>query len=82
MAAMNGFRREQRGVAIRMIVALCVTILVSAACLHWAKDASRPLTMRLVFAAQADVFVICWLAASIGNVAMSHDCCASSQCKI
>lgn len=69
MAASKSFQREQRGVAIRMGAALCVTILVLAACLHWAREAPRPLAERLIVTARADVFVICWLAAAIGNVA-------------
>jgi uncharacterized membrane protein YecN with MAPEG domain len=69
MAALNDFKREQRGVAIRMVAALGITILVLAACLHWGAAAPRSLADRLVVLARADLFVLCWLAAGIGNVA-------------
>ena len=69
MAASNNFRQEQRGVALRMVAALCVTILVSATCLY--RDAAVPTTLsdRLIVTAKADVFTLCWLVAAIGNVA-------------
>lgn len=69
MAATEEFRHEQRGVALRMVAALCVTILVSAACLHWVHETPRPLEERLIVTAGADVFVISWLAGAIANVA-------------
>ena len=69
MAASRDFHREQRGVAIRMVAGLSVTILVSAACLHWEHGTTSPIAERLIDAATADVLVICWLAAAIGNVA-------------
>lgn len=69
MAASNNFRQEQRGVALRMVAALCVTILVTATCLYRGSEASTTLAERLIVTARADVFVLCWLAAAIGNVA-------------
>jgi uncharacterized membrane protein YecN with MAPEG domain len=69
MAVSNNFRREQRGVAIRMVAALCVTILVTVACMYLNVPASRPLPDRLIAVAKADLFVLFWLAATIGNVA-------------
>lgn len=69
MAASGNFQREQRGIAVRMLAALCVTILVSAACLHLGARAPRILQDRLIVVAKADLFVICWLVAAIGNVA-------------
>ena len=69
MAATNNLRREQIGVAIRMGSAFFVTILVSAAWLHWGLGSSRPLPERLTVVARADLVVVCWLAATIGNVA-------------
>ncbi|WP_232090580.1 MAPEG family protein [Sphingomonas sp. HMP9] len=52
-----------------MLAALCVTILVTAACLYLSGPASRPLPDRLIVAAKADLLVLCCLAATIGNVA-------------
>lgn len=69
MAAANDFQRDQRAVAIRIAAALCVAILVSAAWLHWGAAFPYPLADRLIVMARADVFVVCWLAAAIGNVA-------------
>jgi uncharacterized membrane protein YecN with MAPEG domain len=69
MAASNNFRREQRGVALRMAAAVCVTVLVSAMCLCRGAAGPTALAERLTVAAGADVFVLCWLAAAIGNVA-------------
>jgi len=69
MAASNNFQREQLGVAIRMVAALCVTILVTAACMYLSVTASRPLPDRLIAVARADLLVLFWLAATIGNVA-------------
>ena len=69
MAASNNFRREQRGVAIMMAAALCVTILVTAACMYLSVPASRPMPHRLIAVARADLFVLLWLVATIGNVA-------------
>ena len=69
MAVSNEFQREQRGVAIRMVAALCVTILVTAACMYMSVPASRPLQDRLIAVARADLLVLFWLAATIGNVA-------------
>ena len=69
MAASKNFRQEQRGVALRMVAALCVTILVSLACLYRGAAAPTMLAGRLIGTARADVFVLCWLAAAIGNVA-------------
>lgn len=68
-AAPNKFQREQRAVALQMGVALCVTILVTAACLYWIAPASRPLPDRLIAVAGADLLVLFWLPACIGNVA-------------
>ncbi len=68
MAASKNFQHEQRGVALRMGAALCLTILVSASWLHWG-GAATTLVERLIVTARADVFVLCWLAAAIGNVA-------------
>ena len=69
MAASNNLQQEQRGVALRMAAALCVTVLVSIACLYRGGAAPTPLAGRLIAMAKADVFVLCWLAAMIGNVA-------------
>jgi len=69
MIAFNDFQREQRGVAIGMVAALCVTILVTAACMYSSVPSSRALTDRLIAVARADLLVICWLGATIGNVA-------------
>lgn len=69
MAAPTDFRQEQRGVAFRMVAALCVTILVSATCLYRGAAAPTTLAERLIVTTRADVFVLCWLAAAIGNVA-------------
>lgn len=69
VAASNNFRQEQRGVALRMAAALCVTVLVSATCLYRGAAAPTTLAERLIVTARADVFVLCWLAAAIGNVA-------------
>ncbi|WP_419826859.1 MAPEG family protein [Sphingomonas sp.] len=51
------------------MAALCVTILVSATCLFQGAAAPTTLAERLIVTARADVFVLCWLAAAIGNVA-------------
>jgi len=69
MAASNNFQQEQRGVALRVMAALCVTVLVSATCLHRGAAAPTTLAERLIVTARADMFVLCWLAATIGNVA-------------
>ncbi|QJU60047.1 hypothetical protein HL653_21985 [Sphingomonas sp. AP4-R1] len=69
MAASIDFEREQRGVAIRMAAALCVTIFAAAARLHWGASTPRPLSDRLMITAGADMVVVGWLAAAIGNVA-------------
>ena len=69
MAASNNFQQEQRGVALRMAAALCVTVLVSTTCLYQGAAAPTTLTERLIVTAKSDVFVLCWLAATIGNVA-------------
>ena len=69
MAASKNFPLEQRGVAIRMVAALGVTILVSATCLHLGAAAPSTMPDRPVVTAMADVFVLFWLAATIGNVA-------------
>jgi uncharacterized MAPEG superfamily protein len=69
MSASNTFEQEQRGVALRMAAALCVTVLVSTTCLYEGAAAPTPLAERLIVTAKADVFVLCWLAATIGNVA-------------
>ena len=76
MAVLANFRREQRSVAIRMAVALAMTILAAAMCLHWGAAAPSSLTERLIVTARADVFVLCWLAATIGNVARLRFFCA------
>ncbi|RYF11361.1 MAG: MAPEG family protein [Oxalobacteraceae bacterium] len=69
MAGLNSFQSEQRGVATRMVAALCVTILVTAACMYVTVPAFRPLQDRLIAVARADLLVLFWLAATIGNVA-------------
>lgn len=69
MAGSNKFQREQRGVATRMVAALCVTILVTAACMYLSVPAFLPLQDRLIAVARADLLVLFWLAATIGNVA-------------
>lgn len=68
MAPSEKFRHEQRGVARRMVAALGATLVISAACLHW-DIAPTTLAERLIVTAKADVFVLGWLAATIGNVA-------------
>lgn len=50
-------------------MALCVTILVTAACLSLHPAASPSLPDRLIAVAKADLLVLVWLAATIGNVA-------------
>ena len=69
MATSDQFLQEQRGVALRMAAALCVTVVVSITCLY--RGAATPATLaeRLVVMATADLFVLCWLAVTIGNVA-------------
>ena len=69
MAVSIDFQREQREVATRMVAALCVTILVTAACMYVSVPAFRPLHDRLIAVARADLLVLFWLAATIGNVA-------------
>ena len=69
MAVSNKFQREQRSVATRMAAALCVTILVTAACMYLRVPVARPLPDRLIAVAKADLLVLFWLAATIGNVA-------------
>lgn len=69
MADSRGFPHEQRGVALRMAAALCVTVLVSATCLSLGAAAPATLTERLIATERADACVLCWLAATIGNVA-------------
>lgn len=69
MAASNNFPLEQRGVALRMAAAVCITVLVSTMCLYRGAATSTTLAERLIVAARADVFVLFWLAATIGNVA-------------
>lgn len=69
MTASNNFQQEQRGVALRMAAALGVTVLVSTTCLYLGAAAPTTLAERLIATARADVFVLCWLAATIGNVA-------------
>lgn len=64
------FQREQRHVAIGMALAVTVTVLVLGASLFLgARGASEPLLSRVATAFKADVFVVLWLAAAIGNVA-------------
>jgi uncharacterized membrane protein YecN with MAPEG domain len=69
MTASNNFQQEQRRVALRMTAALSVTVLVVSTCLYQGAAAPAPLAERLIVTARADVFVLCWLAATIGNVA-------------
>lgn len=69
MAAPKSLSQEQRGVALRMVAALCVTILVAATCLQRGDAAPTRLAERLIVTAKADLLVLCWLAAAIGNVA-------------
>lgn len=69
MAVSNNFQQEQRGVALRMAAALFVTISVSTTCLYQGAAAPTTLAERLIVTAKADVFVLCWLAATIANVA-------------
>lgn len=87
MAASNNFRREQRRVAIRMAAALCVTILVTAGCMYLSVPASRPMPDRLIAVARADLFVLFWLVATIGNVARlrffsANDIAGSASTKV
>lgn len=69
MVPAKSFPQEQRGIALRMMAALCVTVLVLATCLLRSAAAHASLAERLSVTARADVFVLCWLAAAIGNVA-------------
>ncbi|SDA35398.1 MAPEG family protein [Sphingomonas sp. NFR15] len=69
MLPLNNFQREQRGVAIRMVAALCITVVVVAACLELTDPTPLPLADRLIVVARADLLVLVWLAATIGNVA-------------
>lgn len=69
MTASKDVRQEQGGVALRMAAALCVTVFVVAACLYQGSAHPAPLPQRMIVVAKADVFVLCWLAAAIGNVA-------------
>ena len=67
----EAFRHEQRGVAAGMAVAAIPTAVVLALAAFWKPTAAGTVSVaeRLQVALRADVFVICWLAAAIANVA-------------
>ena len=70
MMAPSDFKQEQKGVAVAMGAAFVVTIVVIALVVFTDRiAASTPFVARLQFAIRADVFVVAWLAATIGNVA-------------
>jgi hypothetical protein len=52
-----------------MAAAMCITVLVSATCVYRGAAGPTALAERLTVVAAADVFVLCWLAVAIGNVA-------------
>ncbi len=63
------FREEQRGVAVGMAAALGTAVIVlGAAAFAWPGEA-LPFPDRLQLTLRADLIVIAWLAAAIGNVA-------------
>ena len=69
MAGGRAFRQEQRGVAAGMAAALATTVIVlGATALAWPGEA-LPFPDRLQLTLRADLIVIVWLAAAIGNVA-------------
>lgn len=84
MTAPRAFRSEQRRVALGMAGALLTTVCVLGMA-AWTDRAAppAPFVHRLQFALRADLFVVIWLAAAIGNVARlrffsEHDIAASS----
>lgn len=84
MARDEAFRREQRRVALGMAGAVLVTGIVLALAAFWEPDGPvLPVAARLQAALRADVAVVAWLAAAIGNVArlrfLSRDDIAGSS---
>lgn len=71
MSAGEAFREQQRGVALRMLLALAITLGALAAAAAWAPGgaSTAPVAERLQTALRADLFVVGWLAAAIANVA-------------
>ncbi|WP_156680363.1 MAPEG family protein [Sphingomonas profundi] len=68
--AMRSFRREQRGVAVAMAIALGITIVALGLAATLDRGAAQvPFALRLRSALRADLLVIGWLAATIANVA-------------
>lgn len=66
----EAFRREQRRVAVSMALAVTITGVVLALAAFWEPEGpAQPVAERLQAALRADVFVVAWLAAAIGNVA-------------
>lgn len=64
------FADEQRRVALSMAAAVVVTILTFVVALSLDRNAAAlPFAGRLQTVLRADVFVVAWLAAAIGNVA-------------
>jgi uncharacterized membrane protein YecN with MAPEG domain len=64
------FRREQRGVAVSMAAALCVSAFALAVAAVAGQDAKAlPFADRLQATLQVDSLVVVWLAAAIANVA-------------
>lgn len=70
MAKTGDFKHEQRSVALAMAGAFVTTVLVLAVVAIFDRAAPAvPFETRLQMAIRADLFVICWLAAAIANVA-------------
>lgn len=66
----QGFRRQQRGVALAMAAAVVVTIIATAIGLMLDRTTDPPLFAdRLQAVLRRDLFVVAWLAAAIANVA-------------
>jgi FtsH-binding integral membrane protein len=67
----KAFQREQRRVVFGMALALAITasVLAFVTFLEPTSSPVAPLPERLQVALQADLFVVCWLAATIANVA-------------
>jgi hypothetical protein len=69
MTQASEFKREQRGVALAMAAALAVTITSLGIVMTNSMPLSAPFDVRLQSALRADLFVLLWLMAAIGNVA-------------
>lgn len=67
---MQGIRQEQRRVALGMGFALLLTIVLFATILTGdGAEAAHPFVDRMQTTLRADLFLVIWLAAAIGNVA-------------